>query len=333
MNLLWLHYNNRFPKSSDVNQHLFFAYPSFDLRWKAVSLGYDQNISPPDAYSLRPIIDISSPLYKSYGNPHLQPTIRKRISVSYFHFFLSSRSVLGFSLDMSMEKNGTISITELDSNRVSISKPVNINGARMYSFNTNYSRQFKISNRIWLSLRPQLSGNIDQRFVSINGFLSKAMYNRGSLHLDLSLNYKDVIELSQRYKVQLSQSRYEDKKNYRDADQATHQLESSVVVRWPKRVVWETQVDYMFNPQVGPGIRPSMVRWNGSFYYAFSKDEKAQLKLSVYDILNQSVNVFRYTMEGSITDYQGTTLNRYGLVSFVYNIRYFGGEKPGRRHF
>ena len=330
LNLLWLRNTNQFPKSPAVYQRLFFAYPSFKLRWKALNLSYDEDVSPTDAGDLRTIIDISDPLYKRYGNPDLQPTIRQILSFHFFHYFQGSGSNLSLSLYASREKNGTIELTLLDSNRIQLSRPINIDGATSYSVNGTYSKQFKFGSRFWLSLRPQFTGSMDDRFVSINGFMSKASYKRGRADLHLSLRYHDIMELNQRYRLQVSQSRYEDKKNYRDADQVTHQFESAIVLRWPRLVVWENQVNYSFNPQVGPGIRTSLVRWNTNIFFAFTKDEKAQLKLSVHDLLNQNVDVHRYNSEGIISDYQGMTLGRYSMISLVYNIRYFGsGRKSG----
>ena len=61
----------------------------------------------------------------------------------------------------------------------------------------------------------------------------------------------------------------------------------------------------------------------------FLKEDKGQLKLSVFDLLNQNINVYRYTSESSISDSQTTTLRRYFMLSFIYNIRNFSGGKVG----
>jgi len=331
LNLLWLRNDNFFPKSPTVNQRLFFAYPSLELRWKSFSLSYEADVSPPDPSDLRQIVDIADPLYKRYGNPDLQPAIREQLMLSLFHFIQSSNSSFNFSIGASREKNGFIELTQLDSNRVQISRPVNIDGVKSYSIRGSYNRQFKFGPQLRVALRPNFSSSIEQRFVSVNGFLSKALYKRGDVDLEFSIAYKDIVELNQRYTLHLNQSRYEDKKTYRDAELVTHRLQSAIVVHWPRRVVWESQINYSFNPQVGRGIRTSIVRWNGSLHYGFTKDEKAQLKLSAYDLLNQNVSVYRHNSGGIIFDYQGITLNRYAMLSFVYHIRYFtSGRKSAR---
>ncbi len=61
--------------------------------------------------------------------------------------------------------------------------------------------------------------------------------------------------------------------------------------------------------------------WNAGVNYLFLKGEKGQLKLSVFDLLNRNISVYRYTTENSIFDSQTTTLQRYFMLSFIYNIR------------
>ena len=324
----WFRSLNKFPKNSVVNQHIVYLYPKFKIQWKSFSLDYSANVSPPDANELQPVIDISNPLYKEYGNPNLQPLYTQEVSFGFFHYFMKSGSSLNLSLSSSREKNAAISQTILDSNRVEITRPINIDGTRHYFINVDYSRRFRFHKNFHLSVHPNGNVNIEQRFVFINSVLSKVWYTYADLQLNIALNYNDRLELTQHYKVRLNQSRYENTTNYHNASVVSHQLQSELIFRWPKRVVWESEVNYLYNPQVGPGLRKSSVRWNSSVYYAFLKNETAQVKLSAFDLLNQNVNIYRYTGEGAILNTQSMTLQRYFMLSFVFNIRYFS---PGKK--
>ena len=122
---------------------------------------------------------------------------------------------------------------------------------------------------------------------------------------------------------------YENQRYFQGREVLRHNTESELVIRWPKRVVFENLVYYVYNPQVSPGIRKSSVRWNTGLSYLFLKEDKGQLKLSVYDLLNQNIFVYRYTSENSIYDYQSTSLRRYVMLSFIYNIRTFNPGKVG----
>jgi hypothetical protein len=70
-----------------------------------------------------------------------------------------------------------------------------------------------------------------------------------------------------------------------------------------------------------------VVRWNAGASFLFLKQDKGQLKLSAYDVLNQNVSSYRYTYENAISDSQNMTLRRYFMVSFIYTLRTFSGAK------
>ena len=147
----------------------------------------------------------------------------------------------------------------------------------------------------------------------------------------LGLNYKDKIELNHRYAPTYRESTYDNQSAYKNFYILTQNLESEVVIRMPKHVVWESLLNYYYNPQVAPGIRKSSIRWNAGLSYLFLKEEKGQLKLSVYDLLNQNVSLNRFVGENYISDVQSTTLTRYFMLSFIYNLRTFSSGKVGGR--
>ena len=68
---------------------------------------------------------------------------------------------------------------------------------------------------------------------------------------------------------------------------------------------------------------------NAGLTYLFMKDDKGQLKFSVFDILNQNRSVFRFSSENYITDRQVNILQRYFMLTFTYNIRSFGAANKG----
>lgn len=330
VNFQWVDNKARFTKNPPVNRHYFFTYPSLNLNWNGWRLGYSVYINLPQASDLQQVIDISNPLYKQYGNPDLKPAYNRSVNLSYFKFFQKSGSSFNFSVNGSFQNDAVLRQTFLDSNRVQISRPVNINGTANYYAYFFYNHQYKFNKDLRLSLRPNINGGYNKNFVSVNGTVSEAFYTRLSAFLGLMLNYKDKIEWNQQYGLMVNRSRYADAKAFRNAEVITHSAESEVILRWPAHVVWESIVNYIYNPQVSPGIRKSTVRWNSGVNYLFLKEDKGQLRLSVFDLLNQNTAVFRYTSESGIYDSQTSTLQRYFLLSFIYNLRAFGsGKKVG----
>ena len=96
-------------------------------------------------------------------------------------------------------------------------------------------------------------------------------------NISLGVNYIDKIELNQRYSHNYRQTTYEKQTAFRNIYVLSHALESELVIRMPKHVVWENLINYNYNPQVGPGIRKSSVRWNAGVSYLFLKKRKDNL--------------------------------------------------------
>lgn len=106
-----------------------------------------------------------------------------------------------------------------------------------------------------------------------------------------------------------------------------HYLESDLIIRWPKKLVWETNVAYRSTSQIQPGLPKDNLLWNAAAPLLMLKDSKGLLKLSVYDLLNRNNHLVRYTTQNQIIDQQTNVLQRYALLSFTCNIRNMGAPK------
>jgi hypothetical protein len=70
--------------------------------------------------------------------------------------------------------------------------------------------------------------------------------------------------------------------------------------------------------------------WNMSAGKKFLKDQKGELKLSVFDLLNQNTSITRTTTETYVEDVQNTVLQQYFMLTFTYSLKNFG-TPPKRR--
>ena len=328
LNLLSLSYDNNYLKSSSVSRTFNYLYPNISIDVNSIRLSYSASVRPPSAYDLQPIIDNTNRQFLQYGNPDLKPTLSRRLSFNVYKYKPNGSSY-SFNLSGSESDNIVIRENSIDKSGIQTSKPINISGRKSLNTSLSYTRQYKFSSDFRLSLRPTLYGNYNENVVSYNGNRSNSKTLQYSSSLGFSFNLKDKIELNQRYSFNTSQTTYDNTKYYRNIQTITHSAESEVVLRWPKQFVWENLINYSYNPQVSPGIRKNAVRWNSGVNYLFLKEDKGQLKFSIFDLLNQNISVYRYTTENSILDAQTTTLRRYYMLSFIYNIRTFKPAKVG----
>ena len=70
------------------------------------------------------------------------------------------------------------------------------------------------------------------------------------------------------------------------------------------------------------GANKTTVRWNAAINYNFMKDQRATIKLSAYDILNQNSNIVRLiASQNTLTYNRGNLLPRYFMMTLTYNIK------------
>jgi hypothetical protein len=330
-NYLWMDFQNDFLKNASVNQTYRYIYPSLNFNWKSVSISYGMNVREPFANDLQPIVDNTNRLYLVYGNPSLKPVVSHNVSANLYKFNPKTNESYAVFVNGNLNRNTVIRENTIDSVGVQTSRPVNINGLKSVFGSATYNKQFRLDRNKWLSIAPAISGGYNESIVYFNGNRSGAKSLNASISMNLTLNLNDRFELNQRYAMNISHSDYDNNKYYKDLEVITHNSESGIVVRIPKNVVWESILNYTYNPQVSANISKSIVRLNGGVSYLFLKEKKGQLKISVFDLLDQNVSVVRYTNENYVYDLQTTTLRRYFMLSFIYNIRTFSGGKVGGR--
>jgi hypothetical protein len=84
------------------------------------------------------------------------------------------------------------------------------------------------------------------------------------------------------------------------------------------------------------GFDQSVWLWNIEAGYRFAKNNKAELKVVIFDLLNQNNSISRTISDVSVSDVYTNVLTRYGLLTFTYILGNFkqpendGGQMPWR---
>lgn len=325
-----LNFKNEFANIDNINQDFFYVTPTLMIRKGILEFSYYVNITEPQASDLQPVANNSNPLYLVLGNPDLRPGLSHGFSLNAYKYNTKNSSMFSVYANGSVTDNAIIRARTLDEDGVQTTRPVNADGIWSMNGNLSYRKEHKFSSSF--KFTHSYSGNVQfqRQFVLLNNERTRSDFWTLRPSVNLSLNWKDKIEWSQRYNPTWNKSRYEDPA-FPSLKVWRHLLSSELTLRMPKKIVWENTVNYVHNPQVAPGIRKSITTWNAGVSYLFLKEDKAQVKFSVYDLLNQATSVSRTVRENYIQDMQTTILQRYYLLTFTYNIRNFGAQKVGTR--
>jgi hypothetical protein len=214
----------------------------------------------------------------------------------------------------------------IDQNGVQSSRPVNASGTVNFYAGIGYGREFKNKQKFIFSFRVSPYMSFDRRKLIVNNNVSTATSISFGPNVNFSLNWNDIIEMKPMYSPGISHTRYTDP-NFKNLKVTTHYLENELIIRWPKKLVWETNVGYRYNNQVAPGLPKDNLLWNAAVTLLMLKGDVGMLKLSVFDLLNRNNGFYRFANGNQITDQQTNVLQRYGALTFTYNIRNMGAPK------
>ena len=327
MKALWQFIDNEFRNIPDpINHRLFNILPSASFQWKQLSAHYSMNVSAPAINYLMPVPDSTNPFTIRFGNPYLKPVRQHQINASNFNFLQASGTSYNFWINGSIAENDIVMSRTVAANGIQTDRPVNAGSSAQFWGGIGFGKEFKRNLKFIFSFRFSPSFNFSRRSVIFNNQSSVASTIGGGPGLNIGLNWNDIIEFRPMYSPNISRTTYTDPR-FRNIRVVTHYMEGELIVRWPKKLVWETNLAYRNANQVAPGLPKTNVLWNAAVTLLMLKGDVGLLKLSVFDVLDRNKGLQRYTNLNQIVDNQTNVLQRYGMLTFTYNIRNMGAPK------
>ena len=313
----FLQIRNRFNRSvPDANQNYFNFLPSVRLEAFDFSLNYSTTINQPSVYDIQPITIRTTQLYAYTGNPSLVPSRNHNFSMGFNKYYPKSELFIYTNASASFDQNSVITKSQISPEGITVNMPVNRDGQNNIGFNIGLSKKFKTAKAWQVRLSPFMGFNSSRAFVILNqneGYQNNVYLSFGQ---SMSINWKDIIDLSPQYYVTPQITSYS-RVNFETIKYTTHRANMYYAVRWPKRIYWEGSYNYTYNPLVSAGFQKNVHLLNLSVALQMLKKDRCELKLSCYDLLDQSISAYRYAGTNSITDSQNQILKRYFLLTYM----------------
>jgi outer membrane receptor protein involved in Fe transport len=328
------------PTSYRVSKSFESILPSAQLQYKFspkknLRLNYRTSNNPPSIDQMQDVVNNSNSLQLSTGNPDLKQDFQNNLNIRYSGVntikATSFFALLGGNYSDNYIGNSTL-IANQDTvvynsiylqRGAQIVRPVNLNG--YYSVRSFINYTFPIK-KIKTNLSVNVSGNYTNVPGLINTRTNYAKTATGALGLVFSSN------ISEKFDFTLSSnSSYSQIENTLQSNSNTTYLSQQSKLKLTlnpyKGIVLQSEYTNTYYTGLTSAFNQSISLWNAGIGYKFLKDKQAELRLTVYDLLNQNNSVTRTNTDSYIQDSQTNVLNRYYMLTFTYNFKKYFAKK------
>ncbi|HEX8532280.1 MAG TPA: TonB-dependent receptor [Cytophagales bacterium] len=295
-------------------------------RNRSLRVNYRSRIDPPSVTQLQPAADYSNPLSIRAGNPALKPEY-SHTGLALYNYFdpASFRSVTGM-LNVSGTGSKIVNATDISPTGVQTTRPVNAGGAYAASGFLAVGQPVRaLRSNLNLTTRLDYSRSVS-RVNALPNYARSLTLGQG---LSLHTNFSQQLEWSLSGNLNYQHAAYS-LQSGQNSRFFYGTLTLDGYCQLPFRLVLATDVTYTGSAGRSAGYNQRFTLWNVSLGRQFFRGKQGELKVQVYDLLNQNRSLVRNVGDTYLEDVQSQVLNRYVLLSFTYHLRRFGGPAPGR---
>ncbi|SEI38225.1 Outer membrane receptor proteins, mostly Fe transport [Dyadobacter sp. SG02] len=283
-------------------------------------LQYRTRVVSPGITQLIPVADNSNPLNISIGNPALRPEYYHNVTLT---FSTSSRGGTDnlFVFGSFNQSNNRIGVsTRTDDSGVQVTTPINTRGFMSGNGFVGLSKKIE---PLRLSVNLSTQGSIARNTNTINDLDNVTTSTSLGQGIRLQSDYNGRIDYGLSARITYQQARYS-LLSQQNMQYWSQYATGDVHWQLPGNLVITTDLTYTGNTGRAEGYNQRFLLWNASIAKQFLRTKQAEVRLQVFDLLNQNRSLVRNTGDAYIEDVRSRVLKRYFLISLVYNLRKFG---------
>ena len=295
------------------NATLFFQ----PIRNSYLNLSYSVNVQEPQISNLQPVIDNSNPFYLREGNPDLTPETSHALNL----YFSINKPLTGFRLWVNGGYNlfNDQIITEefVDESLITRIRPINFDGGNQSNVGFGLNVPIK-PNKI------QIRGGFRYNVRNSNAFVNDVLNSTETVSIDPSLRLS--ITPGQKFSLYLNSSFGTERSTYNvntTLNQSSRNFRHGVEINTDLVLGLKLESDFNLRQYENDrlDLDENVPIWNISLSRQFLEGKKGELRVSLYDAFNQNIGISQFASNYSIFRSRTSTLARYFLVTFTYNLR------------
>ncbi|MEN2281681.1 outer membrane beta-barrel protein [Algoriphagus sp. SE2] len=295
-------------------------------------LRYRTNTDEPNVSQLQNVVNNQNPLNLSIGNPNLGQSYNNNIFVNMSKINMEKNHTMFMFVNYSGTSNYIGSSTFITAQDTlingeillrpggQISQPVNLDGNFRTTFFFTYGTPIK-------GFKTQFNMNTRVNFNRIPGLINGEKNLNDNLSLrqgitftsNISENVDFTLSTTGNYNIVNSSLQSTQDNNY-------YVQESNLRLYYSPnggKLFIGNNLNHSLYSGLSEGFDQNFWLWNIEGGYRFAKNNKAELKVMIFDLLNQNNSIQRTISDVSVTDVFTNVLTRYGMLTFTYIIGNF----------
>jgi hypothetical protein len=298
-----------------------------------LNFDYSYAVDEPSMSQLFPMPNLTNILYKTLGNPELDPERSHEVSTWINYWSQASMSNVSLSgeakfYDSQIVYNQTT--TQVDSvGLVTVSKPENVKGGDQYSL--YLWSNFPIVKTI-LTMNISANGSFSRSPVFIDAVknITNTKSTGGSLGLNITAGQKLTLYVNGR--VSASFTKYSIQTT-RDQNYQNYSVGTGFKWQVFKKTFLEGNYSFSNYSNKKLDFFQNIHTLNISIRQVLGKKNQFELRLAGVDLLNQNLYIRQYVSANYIEYRTSPTLARYVMLTFAYNLKGFEISNKSRNYF
>lgn len=313
----------------DYNFTNFFPRANFNYKFKPsqnLRFSYNGSTNAPTLEQLQPIRVNTDPLNIYIGNPDLVQSFRHSFNTGYNSYNVLKERNFWSSANFNFTQNAFVQSSSIDSVGKRTYQTINTSG--IYNINLYSDYGFTVTkSKLRLGFGP--TANFNRNIDFVNGVKNITSTRNYGVRLSLSKYVADKFDFyfSPNFTINNSKATLNSNANAKYW-QVSGWASARVVL--PKRFEVSTDAETQIR-QKDPRFTQNnnFTTWNASVIKRLLKGNKLELKLGLYDILNQNRGYSRNFNSYSFTETYFNTLRRFWLLTVTWNISKNGKPASG----
>ena len=325
-----------FPTEDNVKRTFNNFLPNVNYRYSVgrtenINISYRASTQAPSVSQLQNVIDNSNPLFISAGNPNLDQNYQHNATIRYTKTNVEKSTTFFATLNTTYSDNYIGKNTIIASRENTMVGDITLEPGAQYSQPMNLGGYYSVRSFVsfglpmgWVksNLNLTVTGNYSRTPEMINSVMNHSSSPSIGLGAVFSSNISEKVDFTLS-----SNSSYSTTSNTVQSQTNTEAFTQSTRLRlnwiFGPSFVFRSEVNHTANPGLSDGFNQSYLVWNMEFGKKLIKD-KAELKLTVFDLLKQNQRISRSINGSYIQDSYSQILTQYVMLTFTFNIRSFG---------